>query len=299
MSGGKELKKKFLKIFFLTFLIGVLLTYGLFYTILNSISVKDPEAEVQIPKERINALIVGVANGLSDTLMFVSYDMKNDKIDIMSIPRDTYFPRDGYKHPAQKKINAAYGNGGSASSLNAVEKLLNEKIHYYFEFNYKAVISAVDAIGGISVEVPHNMDYDDPVDKLHIHFKKGQVVERGEDIVKLLRWRKNNRGGGYGDLGRIEMQQHIIKLGFKKMLSGNIASNFLKIQEPIKDNVKTNMTLKQMMYMVKESKNIKEEKIYFHTLPGKTKTMEGLSFFIADEDKLKMEMDQILNIAIE
>lgn len=291
------MKKKFIKIFIITLVLGVLITYGFLYVFLNSFSVKQKEGEVQIPKERVNALIIGVANGLSDTLMYASFDMKENKVDLMSIPRDTYFPRKGYKNAAQKKINAAYGSKGAEGSVKAVEELLNIKIHYYLEFDYKAVISIVDAVGGIKVEVPYNMDYDDPVDKLHIHFKKGQIVKNGEDIVRLIRWRKNNKGGGYknGDLGRIEMQQHIVKLGINKLLKGNLVSNFLKLQGPLKNNVKTNMTPNQMIYFVNKAKDINEESIVFHTLPGNPKNMEGLSFFVANKDKLQKEMNLILN----
>lgn len=292
------MKKRFIKIFLTTFFIGILLIYLFVYRFLGGISVKqNDEEDVKIPKDRVNVLVIGVANRLSDTLMFLSYDIKGNNIDIMSIPRDTYFPRKGYNAAAQKKINAVFGSEGADGTKKAVEMLLNTDIHYYFEFDYKAVTSIVDAIGGIKVEVPRNMDYDDPVDKLHIHFKKGQIVEKGEDIIKLLRWRKNNRGGGYsnGDLGRIEMQQHIIKLGYDKMLEGNIVSNFLKLHDPIKDNVKSNMTPNQMMYFIKKSNNIKSGNIEFHTIPGGPKTMEGLSFFVVDKDRLEEEINMIIN----
>lgn len=290
------MKKRFVKIFLITFLIGILVIYGFLYRFLDEISVERNDDEgIKIPKDRVNVLVIGVANRLSDTLMFLSYDMKGNKIDIMSIPRDTYFPRKGYNAAAQKKINAAYGAKGAKGTMIAAKELLGVDIHYYFEFDYKAVISIVDAIDGIKVEVPRNMDYDDPIDKLHIHFKKGQVVEKGEDIIKLLRWRKNNKGGGYGngDLGRIEMQQHIVKLGYDKMFEGNIVSNFLKLQDPIKNNVKSNMTPNQMLYFMKKSKDINKESIEFHTIPGRTKTMEGLSFFVVDKDMLKEVMDLI------
>lgn len=275
-------KYKFLKIFIASFLICMLVLYGLFYVFLNRLTVKQENGESSIPTERVNVLVIGVANGLSDTMMFTSFDMKENKVDVMSIPRDTYYPRKGYKNAAQKKINAAYGSKGAKGSVMAVEDLLNIDIHYYIEFDYEAVKEIVDAIGGIKVEVPYNMDYDDPVDNLHIHFKKGQVVKDGNDIIKLLRWRKNNKGGGYknGDLGRIEMQQHIVKLGIEKLLKGNIVTNFIKLQKPLTKYVKTDMTPNQMMYFAGKAKSIKAENISFHTAPGNPKNMEGLSFLL-------------------
>ncbi len=288
------MKKKFIKIFAVSFIIGVIFIFGILYKFLDSISVNDMDATMEMPKDRVNILALGIANGLSDTIIYGSFNLKENNVDLISIPRDTYFPRQGFKGAAHKKINAAYGSKGAESSVDAVETLLNTDIHYYFIFDYNAVISVVDAIGGLKIEVPQNMDYDDPVDKLHIHFKKGQIVEKGEDVLKVIRWRKNNKGGGYknGDLGRIEMQQKVVKAGIGKLFEGNLISNFIKIQEPIKENVKTNMTPSQIMYIAKKSKGLKEENIVFHTLPGNTKTMEGLSFFVADKDKLQTLMDE-------
>lgn len=286
------MKKKFIKIFLVTFLLAVAALYGIVYLFLNSISISPTFGGSEIPDKRVNVLVMGIAKNLSDTIMLASYDMKNDKVDIYSIPRDTYYPRKGYNHAAQKKINAAYGSEGAEGVADAVENITGLDIHYYVQFDYEAVKAIVDGLGGIEVEVPNDMNYDDPADDLHIHFKKGQVVKSGEDIIKLLRWRKNNKGGGYkeGDLGRIKMQQQIVKLGLEKAISGNIVSNFIKLQGPITKYVKTSMTPKEMMYFANKAKDIKSENISFHTVPGKSKTIEGLSFFVIDEEKLKQEI---------
>ena len=58
--------------------------------------------------QRVNVLLVGSNKSMTDTLMLVSYDLKAQHVDIISIPRDTYYPRSGYSDPASKKINAIY-----------------------------------------------------------------------------------------------------------------------------------------------------------------------------------------------
>lgn len=289
-------KKKFIKVFLISFVVTLGALYGILYLFLNSISVTSSFAGSEIPKKRVNVLVIGVAKNLSDTIMLASYDMEKDKVDIFSIPRDTYYPRNGYKHAAQKKINAVYGSEGADGLVKAVEDITSLDVNYYIKFDYEAVKAVVDGIGGIEVEVPNNMNYDDPADDLHIHFEKGQVVKKGEDIIKLLRWRKNNKGGGYkdGDLGRIKMQQQIVKLGIEKLISGNIVSNFIKLQGPIKEYVETSMSPNEMMYSANKGKNVSSENIYFHVAPGKPKTMEGLSFFVIDKDKLKEEIDAVI-----
>jgi len=289
-------KKKFLKIFLISFAVALASLYGVLYLFLNSISIKPTDGVSPMPDKRVNVLVIGVAKNLSDTIMMASYDMEKDKVDIFSIPRDTYYPRKGYNHAAQKKVNAVYGSSGAEGLVKAVEDITKMDIDYYVQFDYEAVKAIVDGLGGLKVEVPNDMNYDDPADDLHIHFKKGQVVKNGEDIVKLLRWRKNNKGGGYkeGDLGRIKMQQQIVKLGMEKVINGNIVANFLKLQSPITKYVKTSMTPKEMMYFANKAKDINSESIFFHTVPGNPKTMEGLSFFVINKDKLKEEIDLVM-----
>jgi anionic cell wall polymer biosynthesis LytR-Cps2A-Psr (LCP) family protein len=162
--------------------------------------------------------------------------------------------------------------------------------------DYEAVKAIVDAMGGIKVTVPLNMNYDDPADDLHIHFKEGDVVSKGEDIIKLLRFRKNNKGGGYkeGDLGRVKMQQEIVKLGVEKVLNGNVVTNFVKLQGPIKQYVKTNMSPKQMMFYITKSQKIKKENITMQTLPGKAEMKNKLSFFVVNEEKMHEVLQPIM-----
>lgn len=270
--------------------------YGFTYYFLNSISIEGGAEGYPIPESRVNVVVMGVANGLADSIMLGSFDPKDGSLDVFSIPRDTYVERKGHKTSANNKINSAYGRGGADNVAESVTSLTGVPVHYYLKVDYKAVKAIVDAIGGIKVTVPMDMNYDDPVDGLHIHFEKGQVVSKGEDIIKLLRFRKNNKGGGYkeGDLGRVKMQQEIVKLGVEKVLKGNVVSNFLKLQGPIKENIKTNMSPKQMMFYITKAQKIKKESISFQTIPGRADTISNLSFFVVNKDKMNELLKPIM-----
>lgn len=263
--------------------------YGFTYYFLNSISIEGGAEGYPVPEKRVNVVVMGIANGLADSIMLGSFDPKSGALDVFSIPRDTFVERKGHKTSANNKINSAYGRGGADNVVESVSSLTGVPVHYYVKVDYKAVKAIVDAVGGIKVTIPMNMNYDDPADDLHIHFEKGQVVSKGEDIIKLLRFRKNNKGGGYkdGDLGRVKMQQEIVKLGIEKVLNGNVVSNFLKLQGPIKDNVKTNMSPKQMMFYITKAQKIKKESISFQTIPGRADTINHLSFYVVNADKMK------------
>jgi LCP family protein required for cell wall assembly len=262
--------------------------YGFTYNFLNSISVQGGAEGYPVPEKRINVVVMGVANGLADSIMLGSFDPNNGALDVFSIPRDTYVERKGHKTSANNKINSSFGRGGADNVVESVTSLTGVDVHYYVKVDYKAVEALVDAIGGIKVTVPMNMNYDDPADDLHIHFKEGDTVSKGEDIIKLLRFRKNNKGGGYkdGDLGRVKMQQEIVKLGVEKVLNGNVVANFVKLQGPIKEYVKTNMSPKQMMFYITKAQKIKKENINMQTIPGKADMINKLSFYVVNDEKM-------------
>ena len=270
--------------------------YGFTYYFLNSISIEGGAEGYPVPERRVNVVVMGVANGLADSIMLCSFDPMDRDLDVVSIPRDTYVERKGHKTSASNKINSSYGRGGADSVVDSVVALTGVPVHYYVKVDYKAVKAIVDAIGGIKVTVPQDMNYDDPVDGLHIHFKEGQVVSKGEDIIKLLRYRKNNKGGGYkeGDLGRVKMQQEIVKLGIEKVLKGNVVSNFLKLQGPIKEYVETNMSPKQMMFYITKAQKIKKESISFRTIPGRADSINHLSFYVVNKEKMKELLEPII-----
>lgn len=46
--------------------------------------------------ERVNVLLLGVNDGLTDVIMVGSYDLENQRVDIISVPRDTYYYRSQY-----------------------------------------------------------------------------------------------------------------------------------------------------------------------------------------------------------
>lgn len=301
MQLGDELLNKRKKVYIRNAIIFILIIaaggYGYFYYFLNSLSVKGGAEGYPVPEKRVNVMVIGVAKGLADTMMLASFNQKTKDLQIFSIPRDTYYYREGHNGTAQRKINASYGSGKADEVVKSVEGLTGVKIHYYVQIDYDAVENIVDALGGLPVKVPINMNYDDPADDLHIHFEEGQVIEDGKDIVRILRWRKNNKGGGYkegGDLGRIRIQQEVVKLGIQKVLKGNLVLNFMKLQGPIKEYVKTNMTPEQMMAYITKARTVKTENIKLSTIPGTPKTIKGLSFFVADEEKMKESLKDLL-----
>ena len=253
-----------------------------------SVDPESPNYEVYKKAERVNILLLGLNGKLSDTMMLGSYDMDAQRIDVISIPRDTYFERPKAKTNEQRKLNAVYGNEGAEGAARAVGSILGGiPIHYYAVIKFQGVEKAVNAINGVPVVIPFNMDYDDPYDKppLHIHFKKGEYVLDGKEAVKFLRFRKNNEsvGGGYPDqdIGRTKAQQDFMKAALRKTMGLNLPKVISIIMENVESDVTNGVALKLAAKMAA----FDMEDLYTHTLPGKEGNKDGLSYWFYNRDE--------------
>jgi LCP family protein required for cell wall assembly len=270
---------------------------------------KTPLEEAIENSERINAVFMGIeTENRSDVIMFVSFDPDNSSLDIMSIPRDSYYYEKGYEKSDQRKINAAYGRNREEGVKMAVEDILGVPVHYYISAKYSGVKAIVDAVGGVEVDVPVRMLYDDPTDNppLHINIKKGKQVLDGNDAIGFLRYRHGNMDpnrngvflGGYrdGDLGRVRAQQSFIKSTIKKVL-GN---NFLSVAKTALSYVKTNAGMAEVLYYNDDLIKLDIENIHFSTLPGiaEKRTYGGweLSYFSIDEDEVETFINNLYGI---
>ncbi|WDV45561.1 LCP family protein [Clostridiaceae bacterium M8S5] len=223
---------------------------------------------------RVNVILMGLEGTRTDTMIFASFDPDKKKLNLLSIPRDTYYHEDGiFKDKGSNKINAVYGRSGKRGVIDAVSNVLGGvPIEFYISVGYNGVEEIVDAIGGVEVVVPRNLDYDDTGEgrNLHIKIKKGKQVLNGKNSVEFLRWRKNNDGTGYpdGDLGRIKTQQKFIKLAIEKALGLKLPS----VVNTATKYIKTNIPLQKMLLYANSAIEIDTEKdITMNTLPGVAK----------------------------
>ena len=160
-------------------------------------------------------LVSGVddGNGGSDTNILLAVDAATGYAYGVSIPRDSKAFFNGKNH----KINAAYNTGGMELLAEVVSHQLGIPVDYTVLVDLRGFEALVNAIGGVEFYIPIDMDYDDPYQDLSIHFTKGTRLLYGEDALKVVRFRHNNDGTGYGseDVGRMTTQQNFLKAGQK------------------------------------------------------------------------------------
>jgi LCP family protein required for cell wall assembly len=215
--------------------------------------------------KRVNIIAMGVDEfNLTDTIILGSFDTVNKRVDLIWIPRDTYYYRGpGYIDAAHHKINAIF-RGSPVNTAKAVsEILLDMPINYYVMFSYDGVKNIIDSMGGVPMDIPFDMKYRDPLDTppLVIDLKKGEQILNGEQSVQFLRYRS---GYKEGDLGRVAAQQQFMKNALKQCLSLDLP----KIADTAFDNITSDMNLKTMLFLVSKAIGVSADNITTYTLPG-------------------------------
>jgi len=217
-------------------------------------------------KSRINVLLMGFNQNLADTIMVVSFDYEAKHVDIISIPRDTYYYREEYKHsPGFLKVNAIYQKTKEPleTAMVVSEILLGMPLHFYAIVDYEGVEEIVDTMGGVPMNIPFHMKYTDITDKppLYINIPPGEQVLDGEHAVQFLRYRKGYREG---DIGRVKAQQEFMKSAFKQMLSFDLP----KIAKVILRNVESDIDMGTATKIITKGLGVKPDAIQTYVMPN-------------------------------
>ena len=241
-------------------------------------------------------LIVGTDNvgGNTDTMMLVMFNVKESKISILNIPRDTYIsindakinmPKSDIKDVSVSsytgRINAYYSHGyiagwnatqdkGKAAEIgmkyleNVVKSAFGVPVDKYIFIDLAGFKALVDSIGGIDMDVPVRMDYEDPEQNLYIHLAKGFQHLDGNKAEQLVRFRH-----GYltQDIGRIETQQKFMAALMKKLLKFDL-NNIKSIFDVGTKYMTTDISGGDFAWFAAKILNVKLENVRTHTVPG-------------------------------
>ncbi|HSW79654.1 MAG TPA: LCP family protein [Candidatus Saccharimonadales bacterium] len=221
---------------------------------------------------------------LTDSIMLISIDTKNDTAIMMSIPRDLYvnIPGNGYA-----KINEAYPdgqsehynqNGYAKGGMGLLEQTVSESlgidVSYYALIDYSALRQAVNTVGGVPVNVqsedPRGL-YDPSIDwKTHgplVKLSNGWHTLTGEQALDLARAR-GDAYGSYGfsasDFARTQNQRALMLAIKDKAMSNGTLANPLKLGQlfdAFGNNVHTDLSTGNIRRLYDLSKVIPSNKI--------------------------------------
>lgn len=218
----------------------------------------------------------------TDVLMLMSYDMANNKVSMLSIPRDTMV---GVERK-NKKINSAYAQDGGKNLdelITEVESVVGFRPDRYLLVTVDAFAELIDAIDGVTLDVPIDMYYSDPEQDLEINIKQGLQTLDGYDAMGFMRYRATY---ARGDLERIEMQHLFIDAFMKQLVSPKTLTKIPSLAEILVKNVETDLSVGNLIWMAKQALNMDPEQDFtMFTLPGEARTYKRLSYFMAYESE--------------
>ena len=253
-------------------------------------------------------LVMGISEDieakLTDTIMLCAYYPNEQKVSILSIPRDTFVGNSTTSADSYDKINALYQTSPE-KTLEAVRNLTGIDVRNYVVISNNALRDGVDEIGGVYFDVPMNMNYDDWGQKLHINLKKGYQLLDGDKAEQLVRFRHNNDGTTYPseygtqDIGRMRTQREFLKAAATQILSGNNIFKIDDIMQVVFENIETNLKMEDIIKYIPSATEFNPENIQSEMLPGVADYIGVLSFYVNDEEETNALVSSLFGLTEE
>jgi len=237
-------------------------------------------SEVQVTqlvqrKERVNILLLGIDQRSNDqdtgpwrtdTMILVSLDPNTNSISMLSIPRDLWVTIPGY---GENRINVAhylgdandYPGGGPALAKRTVWYALGVPVHYYARINFSGFVRAVDAIGGLTINVKEPIyDAKYPDENYGTYVLEIPAGVQQMDGARTLEYARTRHG--FSDYDRMARQQDVLMAARDKVLSLDIPlSQVPAMIAALGDSVKTDLTLEEILALAETAKQIDRSNI--------------------------------------
>lgn len=262
-----------------------------------------PLGSEALEDNRITILIMGIDRrpgepfiSRTDTMMLLSVNQETGQGALLSIPRDLYvvIPGRGRDRINTAMVYGSSGNnpaGGAALAMQTIEYNLGVPVDHYFMVDFNTFIRAVDTIGGITVDVPY--DINDPLfpdmnygfDPLYI--PAGTHHFDGQQALKYARTRHQDN-----DFYRAQRQQQVLMAIRSQMLSmgvDNMLQQIPVLYQQLRDGVRTDLSLTEMLQLANLARTIETENInravLDHNYVVNHRTEGGASVLVLINDK--------------
>ncbi|MBI2022194.1 LCP family protein [Candidatus Daviesbacteria bacterium] len=167
----RQTKKNFFKRYkLILFIAAIVIALTLIWSLFSSSSsvfqfVFPLGSKLKSTSDRVNILLLGNAGGshagasLTDSIIIASYQLKTNKVTLISIPRDLWI------EGAKAKVNTVYENGGLKYAEDKIDDILGLPIHYGVRMDFNGFAKAIDLVDGIDIDVPKTFDdYNYPIE---------------------------------------------------------------------------------------------------------------------------------------
>ncbi|SEH41760.1 LCP family glycopolymer transferase [Fructobacillus pseudoficulneus] len=250
--------------------------------------------------------------GLSDSMMVVTVNPKENKVTMVSIPRDIMTAIPGDEDTFPQKLNAAYSLDGVGASMKAVQNYLNVPIDSYAVVNMAGLETLVKKVGGVSVKSPLSFqysqetahDYGPDLYRFHkgstsyekstdngVTWSASKTVMDGDAALAFSRMRYDDPQGDYG---RQERQRLVLEAMLKKAvnISTLVDPSFIKA---ISKNAKTDLSFNDIVKIAQKYRGTVKNQVSDH-LQGQGVTYYGGSLPVSYQMVPTTEKQRVTNL---
>lgn len=292
---------------FLLIFLAVAGAIGFWYTSPGSLSVK-PKNTGEInsfasTRSKVNVLVLGIDErkndiGRSNVTCVVTVDTKTKDVSMLWIPRDSRVDIPGHEW---NKIGHAYAYDGHRLSEQTVSKLLGIPIDYYLVVNMAGFKKAIDAVGGVDINIDKRMYYYDPYDVGEvdnnglIDLHPGPQHLNGETALEYVRFRHDEMG----DIGRIERQQKFAKALLAQMATPSFLVKLPGVVGDVNEAITTDLSPSQLLGLGKMINDAYKQGLKTEMVPGKPVYIDGISYWLPDIQAMRKQVAEIQGINID
>lgn len=223
------------------------------------------QLDVPLPDEPKNILVLGADEDpdgtakRSDTIMLVRVNPKGECLSILSMPRDLIVDIPGV---GQDKINSAYAIGGVPLAIDTVRELTGQPIHHFVLIDYSGFEKAVDAMGGVYVDVDKRYfndnsdaywgEYYEPID-----IYPGYQKLNGHDALAYVRYRHTD-----SDFMRIARQQYFIRDAKSQSMKWGNITKIPELSDVFASNTTSDIGRNDILSLTKFMLTVNRDNIY-------------------------------------
>lgn len=208
--------------------------------------------------------------GRSDTLMVAFIDLDNKLVRLLSIPRDTYVYVPGH---GNTKINHAFAYDGIELTNKTLAQNFNIDVEHYGIINFQGFIDVIDAVGGVTIDVPQRMiNKDEGID-----LQPGLQRLDGDQALQFVRFRSDK----YGDIGRVARQQMFMAALKDELVSVNALLKIPDLSRAVADNLTSDMSGAMILHLMMSLGSEFTLETYYPAGEGRYAD-DGVSYYFLD-----------------
>lgn len=229
----------------------------------------------------------GSARGRTDTMIIVAIEPETKKVGVVAVPRDLWINLPGYAN----RINTLDMVGGPEFVKQALRREFGLPIHYYARLNFDGFVKAVDAIGGITVDVECRL-YETGGELGTVDIPAGSVQIDGQTALAFARSRKTT-----SDFDRMRRQQAVLLAFRKKLLSPEMLPRLPELVTALSKMVETDIPLQTLLSLARLGVEIDLKDVRGFMLDERVVhgiNENGAAVQQADEERVKSGLENLM-----